>query len=51
MTVAGIFDATGSFVPAFALGIGITAMGFATVRLAYSFRKRLHWVESDGQGN
>ena len=44
VTVAGVFDATGSFVPAFVLGIGITAVAFVTVRLAYLFRGKLHWV-------
>ena len=46
VTVAAIFDATGSFVPAFALGIGITALGFATVRLAYARRGKLAWAEA-----
>ena len=45
VTVAGIFDMTGSFVPAFAVGIGITAVSFLCVHLAYSFRSKLHWVE------
>ncbi|HIW75782.1 MULTISPECIES: MFS transporter [Gordonibacter] len=47
VTVAAVFDATGSFVPAFMLGIGITVLGFVTVRLAYAFRGRLHWIERD----
>ena len=42
-----MFDVTGSFVPAFALGIVITALGFLSVRLAYAFRGRLHWVDVD----
>ena len=46
VTVAAIFDATGGFVPAFALGIGITALGFATVRLAYARRGKLAWAEA-----
>lgn len=45
MTVASIFDSTGSFIPAFALGIGIAALGFVTVRVAYIFRSRLRWVD------
>lgn len=45
VTVAGVFDVTGSFVPAFALGIVITALGFLSVRLAYAFRSRLHWID------
>ena len=47
VTVAGVFDVTGSFVPAFALGIVITALGFLSVRLAYAFRSRLHWIDVD----
>ena len=47
VTVAAIFDVTGSFVPAFALGIGITALGFATVRLAYARRGKLAWSEAE----
>ena len=45
VTVAGVFDVTGSFVPAFALGIVITALGSLSVRLAYAFRSRLHWID------
>ena len=48
MTVGAIFDATGSFIPAFVLGIGITALGFIVTRLAYVYRRRLHWVDTDG---
>ena len=48
VTVGAIFDATGSFIPAFVLGIGITALGFITTRLAYVYRRRLHWVDADG---
>lgn len=46
VTVAAIFDATGSFIPAFGLGIGITLLGFVVVRLAYAFRSKLAWVEA-----
>ncbi len=46
VTVAGIYDVTGSFVPAFAVGIAIVAVSFLTVRLAYVFKSRLHWVEA-----
>lgn len=46
VTVAGIFDMTGSFIPAFVLGIGITFLGFLSVRLAYVFRSKLHWVDA-----
>ena len=45
VTVAGVYDITGSFTPAFALGIVITAAGFLCVHLAYRFRSKLHWVE------
>ena len=45
VTVAGIFDVTGSFVPAFGLGIAITALGFLSVRLAYRLRGKLAWAE------
>ncbi|MEG0303615.1 MFS transporter [Gordonibacter sp.] len=47
VTVAAIFDATGSFIPAFGLGIVITLFGFIVVRLAYAFRSRMPWVEAD----
>ncbi len=48
VTVAGVFDLTGSFVPAFALGIAITFLGFLVVRLAYRFRSGLYWLDNDG---
>lgn len=47
VTVAGIYDMTGSFIPAFAVGIAITAVSFITVHLAYLFKGKLHWVEVD----
>lgn len=46
VTVAGIFDVTGSFMPAFALGIAVALLGFLSVRLAYATRRWLPW--SDG---
>ncbi len=46
VTVAGIYDMTGSFTPAFAVGIAITVMSFITVHLAYRFKGKLHWVEA-----
>lgn len=46
VTVAGIYDMTGSFTPAFAMGIAITAVSFITVHLAYRFKGKLHWVEA-----
>ena len=45
VTVAGIFDVTGSFLPAFALGIVIVVLGFVAVHVAYAFRTKLHWVD------
>ena len=45
VTVAGVFDITGSFTPAFMIGIGVTAISFLCVRLAYIFRSKLHWVD------
>lgn len=45
VTVAGIYDMTGSFIPAFAVGIAITAVSFVAVHLAYLFKGKLHWVE------
>lgn len=39
LTVAGMFDATGSFVPAFLLGVGIVLLAFICERVAYISRK------------
>ncbi|MBE6473718.1 MAG: MFS transporter [Coriobacteriaceae bacterium] len=45
ITVAGIFDVTGSFVPAFGVGIGVVILAFVTVHVAYAFKSKLHWEE------
>lgn len=50
VTVAGVFDATGSFVPAFALGVAITALSFLAVHTAYAFRSKLQWEGGDLTG-
>ena len=49
VTVAGLFDLTGSFTPAFIVGICITVVGFLVVRIAYATRGKLEWVEGDAQ--
>ena len=41
VTVGAFFDATGSFVPAFCVGLGVAALSFVTVRLSYLMRKQL----------
>lgn len=51
VTVAGVFDVTGSFIPAFALGIAITFLGFLVVRLAYLFRPKLCWLDENGRND
>jgi len=48
VTIAGIFDSTGSFAAAFWVGIAVVALGFASVRVAYGFRGKLHWIADEG---
>lgn len=45
MTIAGIYDVTGSFVPAFGVGIAVVIVAFFTVHIAYAFKGKLHWEE------
>ena len=47
VTVAGMFDTTGSFIPAFILGVGIAVLAFVTVRVAYLLRKQIACDESN----
>lgn len=45
VTVAGIYDITGSFVPAFGVGIIVVILSFISVHVAYAFKSKLHWEE------
>ncbi|HBT94995.1 MAG TPA: hypothetical protein DEB24_02300 [Coriobacteriia bacterium] len=45
VSVGLLFDVTGSFIPAFMLGIGIAVLSLVVVRLAYIQRKRLEWSD------
>jgi len=48
VTIAGIFDVTGSFYPTFAVGIGVAIACGIVVILAETFRKKLQWEDQDG---
>ena len=48
VTIAGIYDMTGSFIPTFAVGIGVAVACGVVVILAEIFRKRLVWEDPDG---
>ena len=45
VTVAGIYDVTGSFVPAFGVGIAVVVVAFITVHVAYAYKGKLHWED------
>lgn len=45
VTVAGIYDITGSFVPAFGVGIAVVVLSFISVHVAYAYKGKLHWEE------
>lgn len=47
VSVAGIYDVTGSFVPAFAVGIVVVAVSFAVVHISYACRGRLSFLEDE----
>lgn len=47
VTVAGLYDVTGSFIPAFAMGVGITGVAFLCVRIADMTRGRLESLADD----
>lgn len=43
LTVSGIFDVTGSFLPAFGAGVGIVLLGAICVKVAYRTQHTLQW--------
>ncbi len=45
VTVAGIYDTTGAFTVAFAVGIAIVVAGFLVVHIAYVFKGKLRWID------
>lgn len=48
VTVAGIFDVTGSFYPAFAVGLVVVFLGFLASHIAYIFKDKLYWIDETG---
>lgn len=49
VTVAGIYDLSGSFVPAFAVGIAVAVLSFVVVHVAYAFEDKVRQSCDEGR--